>query len=622
MARSNCRNCGAALDKPWNFYEHCHNCIIDGMAEGRRLKWVSGLIGMQWELRPGRQVAAHQAVATMRRLVSTTTKDEILRYPDFLGIEEPEYEALRRKALELGPIHVGDEELGRATKLKFHKVESFAQVQELCAIGPVLLLNHAGAGPVHFDKDLDGRILSRVQQAGLIVGWMDKYLGYTPEIFTYLKQNDWAFPGAFIFENGKMVKTTRLKIGFFESIPNRLNAFVEGFFTEYMHARVFRFTEVAKELQAKYEAIYGKALAPAECAVVKEWRSRFLKESGFYTFPDIPEKKLRNAKASYAPVSADEVIVGLQDSTAFGSAKAGLLATCTGVHWCSAGASGAGCVKFSDISAHDVRHESKSSPVVLGPQLAVSLVCSAEGLSKLASFLREAVLITSATGADNAESAPVTEPTPPESAPGFFVVQGGALAGSVGIGCDGGLFTALFPDGMKLPCHHDLCLATTVEDQDKMEFDLYQGDDPLSAANRHVAHVEIRGVPPGAAGKQLHIAIAAAEDGSLTAEAKDIDTNRELAVVVGDPIGGPVGAFLGDVVQKSQESRSEGFGEAEGAVQRIRRGDADAHDFVHPAGETETRTRCIQCGAPIRSATAEKHDGLCKPCWKKHSRRR
>jgi len=276
------------------------------------------------------------------------------------------------------------------------KVESFAQVQELCAKGPLLLLNGSGAGPVHLDKDLDADVLLTIQQAGLVVAYMDRYLGFRPQIFSYLQENGCAFPGAFIFEGGKLVKKAKLAIGPFESIPKRLNAFVRRFFGDYMHVRLFRRREVAKELQTEYEALYGRRLAPAECALIKEWRSRFLGVFGFFTFPDIPEKKLRNAKASYAHVSADEAIVGLQDSTAFGSAKTGLLATSSGVYW-RAGQSGAKHVRFADIDPHAVDHESVSSSVAVAPELAISLVSGAEGLSKLASFLREAALIASAT---------------------------------------------------------------------------------------------------------------------------------------------------------------------------------------------------------------------------------
>jgi len=87
----------------------------------------------------------------------------------------------------------------------------------------------------------------------------------------------------------------------------------------------------AKSL-ANYQSIYKRALSPIEAVVVDSWHAIVGKHKTIYTYPDIPEKKLKNAIASYAKCSSNELIIALQDSSLFGSAKQGALFTSLGIH--------------------------------------------------------------------------------------------------------------------------------------------------------------------------------------------------------------------------------------------------------------------------------------------------
>ncbi|MGI6085696.1 MAG: hypothetical protein ACOYIF_09670, partial [Acetivibrionales bacterium] len=81
------------------------------------------------------------------------------------------------------------------------------------------------------------------------------------------------------------------------------------------------------------------------------------KHTKFFIGKYIPEKKLKNAMASYAQLSNDEVPLLLIDDTLFGSAKDGLLMTTSNLYYSTllkpgeTPETGKGCIPLSDIQS-------------------------------------------------------------------------------------------------------------------------------------------------------------------------------------------------------------------------------------------------------------------------------
>ena len=79
---------------------------------------------------------------------------------------------------------------------------------------------------------------------------------------------------------------------------------------------------------------------------------------------NIPEKKLNNAKASFASVDSDETVVGLHDFTLFGSAKEGVVFTDKGVYW--KGGKNQGHMPYKEIKLGTIHHTKvEGTPAVM-----------------------------------------------------------------------------------------------------------------------------------------------------------------------------------------------------------------------------------------------------------------
>ena len=151
----------------------------------------------------------------------------------------------------------------------------------------------------------------------------------------------------------------------------------------------------------KYVEIYGCPLKAQEASIINAWH-RIVGErlETFFTYPNISEKMLSNAKASFGKISPEELIIGLQDSTECGSAKEGLLATTIGIYWKSVGNLHRESAYYCDIDSYKVSYKRTMFStwiIILGEKRNIELsVFSKHPLEALSSFISEAALICKA----------------------------------------------------------------------------------------------------------------------------------------------------------------------------------------------------------------------------------
>lgn len=132
---------------------------------------------------------------------------------------------------------------------------------------------------------------------------------------------------------------------------------------------------IAAASLAKYESIYKRKLSPIEGAIIDSWHSKVGKFSSIYTYPDIPEKKLRNATSSYGHLSPDSLIIALQDSTVFGSAKEGAIFASGGIHWKSINSTKVCRIAYRELVPSSVTFESSFTKkhLIFGPEQRIEM---------------------------------------------------------------------------------------------------------------------------------------------------------------------------------------------------------------------------------------------------------
>jgi hypothetical protein len=89
----------------------------------------------------------------------------------------------------------------------------------------------------------------------------------------------------------------------------------------------------------------------------------------YFAAEKIPEKKLKNALASFVSLGPEEKVVGLHDSTVFGSAKEGVVFTDQGLYW--KGGKTQGSILYKDIDPNQIKHSSLDGlpTVEVGPEI-------------------------------------------------------------------------------------------------------------------------------------------------------------------------------------------------------------------------------------------------------------
>lgn len=91
--------------------------------------------------------------------------------------------------------------------------------------------------------------------------------------------------------------------------------------------------EVPQEKKDLYQKQFNHNLSPYDLAIIYSWNKSVEGIKSIYIHPDIPEKKISNAKKKYVNLLDGEFVIGLQDSTTFGSAKDGFVVTNRAIHW-------------------------------------------------------------------------------------------------------------------------------------------------------------------------------------------------------------------------------------------------------------------------------------------------
>ncbi len=144
----------------------------------------------------------------------------------------------------------------------------------------------------------------------------------------------------------------------------------------------------------EYTQIYKCNLKDIDLAIIESWHRIVSKQPTVYTYPNIPENKLSNAKKFYAKLTPNDIVLGLWDITVFGSAKEGMLFTTRSVHWKDTSGEQAGKISFAELDTSKIQHKSKwpHINIVLGDNRIV-MTGSYGSCKELMSFIIEAAIL-------------------------------------------------------------------------------------------------------------------------------------------------------------------------------------------------------------------------------------
>ncbi|NOU33822.1 MAG: molecular chaperone DnaK [Polyangiaceae bacterium] len=109
---------------------------------------------------------------------------------------------------------------------------------------------------------------------------------------------------------------------------------------------------------------------------------------------------------------------------------------------------------------------------------------------------------------------------------------------SLGVETGGGVFTALIPRNTTIPAEKSEVFTTSVDNQNFVPIHVLQGERPMAADNRSLAHFELTGIPPAPRGvPKIHVAFKIDANGVVSIEAKDLGTGRSQNVKVSPSSG-------------------------------------------------------------------------------------
>ncbi len=109
---------------------------------------------------------------------------------------------------------------------------------------------------------------------------------------------------------------------------------------------------------------------------------------------------------------------------------------------------------------------------------------------------------------------------------------------SLGVETGGGVFTPLIPRNTTIPAEKSEVFTTSVDNQNFVPIHVLQGERPMAADNRSLAHFELTGIPPAPRGvPKIHVAFKIDANGVVSIEAKDLGTGRSHNVKVSPSSG-------------------------------------------------------------------------------------
>ena len=141
----------------------------------------------------------------------------------------------------------------------------------------------------------------------------------------------------------------------------------------------------------RYLGQFGRQLDDADLAVIDAWQRLVGTQSTLYNYPEIPPKKFANATRSYAKLFREDIVIALQDSTTFGSAKEGAIFTTRFFCWKCAGSEGR--LSYQDIEPTrvTVSNEKFQPSITIGDKKAILFIGNSHtAIPAMQSFLVEA----------------------------------------------------------------------------------------------------------------------------------------------------------------------------------------------------------------------------------------
>jgi len=137
---------------------------------------------------------------------------------------------------------------------------------------------------------------------------------------------------------------------------------------------------------------------------------------------------------------------------------------------------------------------------------------------------------------------------------------------SLGIETHGGLVVKLIERNATIPTKNSQIFTTVVDNQDKVEVHVIQGEREIAAENRSLGKFELVGIPPAPRGvPQIEVTFAIDSNGIVNVSARDVATNQSQSVQI-NPAGGLSRDEIGRLVLEAEE-----FARADAEKRDVRR---------------------------------------------------
>jgi len=145
-------------------------------------------------------------------------------------------------------------------------------------------------------------------------------------------------------------------------------------------------------------------------------------------------------------------------------------------------------------------------------------------------------------------------------------IQGGILGGeikdlvlldvtplSLGLETHGGLYTKLIERNSTIPTKNTQVFTTVVDNQDKVEVHVLQGEREIASENRSLGRFDLVGIPAAPRGvPQIEVTFAIDSNGIVNVSARDVATNKSHSVQI-NPAGGLSQEEIGRLVREADE---------------------------------------------------------------------